>query len=181
MDGSKIPYTQFNLTNMTISSQFAHFFGQAFNTWVGLGYCPDCLLASQSTNLPSNTSTVHWTTVYGHLEYAQTTAYEISIPWTVAFLICCIILLIAGVAAILVESQTVAPDVLGYVSTVARNSKYLRLPKTNSTMSGGDRLRKLGGYKVMMQDVKPSTEVGQIALGLKTEKAERLKLGRLYR
>ncbi|KAH8668960.1 hypothetical protein BX600DRAFT_461031 [Xylariales sp. PMI_506] len=79
--------------------------------------------------------------------------------------------------------MTIAPDVLGYVSTVARNSRYLHLPKSklNSAMSGGERAKVLGSTKVMMQDVKAGADVGKIALGLKHENAQKLKPGRMYR
>jgi hypothetical protein len=113
--------------------------------------------------------------------YTAGEVYYISVGWVVGYFLCAGALLIAGTLSVIVESMTVAPDILGYVSTVARNSKYLQLPKTNSAMSGGERARVLGETKVMMQDVKAKADIGRIALGLKHEKAEPLKPGRLYR
>lgn len=113
--------------------------------------------------------------------YTAGQVFFISPGWVIGYFLCAGLLLIAGTLSVIVESMTVAPDILGYVSTVARNSKYLQLPKTNSAMNGGERARVLGETKVMMQDVKAKADVGRIALGLKHEKAEPLKPGRLYR
>lgn len=113
--------------------------------------------------------------------YTDDEVYFIDVTWVVLYFVCAALLLLAGLGGVIVESMTVAPDILGYVSTVARNSKYLQLPKTNSAMSGGERARVLGGTKVMMQDVKAQADVGRIALGLKHEKANRLRPDRLYR
>lgn len=78
-------------------------------------------------------------------------------------------------------SITVAPDTFGYVSTVARNSRYLHVKPTSSAMTGAERARKLANTKVMMQDVKANADVGKIALGLKTDKAVQLQSNRMYK
>ncbi|EWZ31592.1 hypothetical protein BFJ70_g14966 [Fusarium oxysporum] len=48
-------------------------------------------------------------------------------------------------------------------------------------MSGSERLRVLKGIEVMMQNVKANADIDRIALGLKQDKAEPLRKGRLYR
>ncbi|KNB13536.1 hypothetical protein FOXG_13014 [Fusarium oxysporum f. sp. lycopersici 4287] len=48
-------------------------------------------------------------------------------------------------------------------------------------MSGSERLRVLKGIEVMMQNVKANADIDRIALGLKHDKAEPLRKGRLYR
>jgi hypothetical protein len=92
-----------------------------------------------------------------------------------------VVLLLAGVISVVVESITVAPDTLGYVSTVARNSRYLHVKPTSGAMTGPERARKLADTEVMIQDVKANAGVGKIALGLKSDKAVRLQVDRLYR
>ena len=94
------------------------------------------------------------------------------------------LLLIIGVASVALETLLVAPDILGYVSTLARNSKYLRLPGIKAGplgMNGAERARRIGGVRVMVQDARPDKEVGRVVLGLEREGAEPLKAGRLYR
>ncbi|OIW29791.1 hypothetical protein CONLIGDRAFT_345385 [Coniochaeta ligniaria NRRL 30616] len=158
-------------------------FGYLFNTYLGLGYCPECVTLFknwQTATQPAKVSKLY-KTITAQVEFANDLIYVISGPWLAAFSVCAAILFLAGLAGVAVESMTVAPDVLGYVSTVARNSRYLQLPKTSSAMSGGERAKTVGGVRVMMQDVKGNANVGKIALGLKHEKAQRLVPGRLYR
>jgi hypothetical protein len=150
------------------------------NTFIGLGYCSHCNSYVNTTNIyPQenslfNTAKAKWT-------YTTDEVYVIVWAWAGVYIACSALLLLAGVASVIIESRTVAPDVLGYVSTVARNSKYLQVKKTSSAMPGPQRARMLGETKVMMQDVKPGADIGRIALGMKHEKAEKLKPGRLYR
>ena len=47
-------------------------------------------------------------------------------------------------------------------------------------MSGPERARMMGNMKVMMQDVKAGSDMGNIVLGTANEAAQRLKPGRLY-
>ncbi|KAH8660022.1 hypothetical protein BX600DRAFT_438248 [Xylariales sp. PMI_506] len=164
----------------------AFYIQTVFNTWVSLGYCPECLPLDEDfsvyTALSSEVQDLFEPVTAKH-SYTKDVVYVIDFRWWGVFLVCTILLLLLGIGSVLVESLLVAPDVLGYVSTVARNSRYINLPKTtlNGAMSGSERARTLGHTKVMMQDVKANAEVGKIALGMKHEKAERLKPGRLYR
>jgi hypothetical protein len=82
---------------------------------------------------------------------------------------------------VLLEMRTISPDILGFASSVARHSKYVKLPPTDGTMSGAEKARLLGDARVMIQDVRPNSDVGKIVLGAASEGAERLKPGRLYR
>ncbi|KAH8666551.1 hypothetical protein BX600DRAFT_511478 [Xylariales sp. PMI_506] len=108
--------------------------------------------------------------------------YVINRAWAGCYTACAELLLVAGIIAVLVESLTIAPDTLGYVSTVVRNSRYLHVKPTSGAMTGPERARRLGETKVMMQDVKADhPQVGKIALGLKTDQAVKLSLNRLYR
>ncbi|KAB5563194.1 hypothetical protein GE09DRAFT_773371 [Coniochaeta sp. 2T2.1] len=185
--GERIAGDTYSSEGLTLSlnvreEDFATRFGFLFNTLLGMGYCPECVNKYVSATLPNDTDWVKlYETLPASLQYARDLKYRISPGWLAAFTVCAAILFLAGLAAVVVESMTVAPDVLGYVSTVARNSRYLQLPKTSSAMSGGERAKTVGGVKVMMQDVKGNANVGKIALGLKHEKAQRLVPGRLYR
>lgn len=170
----------FNLTSLTTPEQFSRRISYLFNTWIDLGNSVNYLTYYEQKQIQPGEEgefiTVNATQVYTAAE-----VYYISVGWVIGYFVCAGLLLVAGTLSVIVESMTVAPDVLGYVSTVARNSKYLQLPKTNSAMSGGERARVLGTTKVMMQDVKAKADIGRIALGLKHENAEPLKPGRLYR
>ncbi|KAH8652168.1 hypothetical protein BX600DRAFT_89308 [Xylariales sp. PMI_506] len=158
-------------------------FRSLLNTWVGIGYCPECMSIQDPDTLGFADDDVQaqYLTAPSELISAIDQVYFLSVPWISCFMICTGILLAAGVISIIVESMTVAPDTLGYVSTVARNSRYLHVKQTSGAMSGAERARKLAETKVMMQDVKSRADVGKIALGLKHENAVKLQADRLYR
>ncbi|KAF2993855.1 hypothetical protein E8E13_000404 [Curvularia kusanoi] len=173
-----------NLSHALTASDFAKNFGLLFNTWIDIGYCPECrALADQAAynnasqalkdRFVERNNTESWNGI--------DTVYTVQTPWAACYMVCTCLLLLFGVAGVIVESRTVAPDTLGYVSTVARNSRYLHLKPTSGAMSGPERARKLADTKVMLQDVKAKAGVGKIALGLKSENAVKLRYDRLYR
>ena len=170
----------FNLSRTTSVEDFEWYFGYCFNTWVNLGYCPGCIDAISSDEL-SPAHKPFYKLATGKQITSGGYVYIVYAGWMVLYFACTVLLLIAGTFSVFLECKTVAPDVLGYVSTVARNSRYLHLPKTSSAMSGGERARKLGGFEVMMQDVKGNADVGRIALGLKHDRAQKLRPDRIYR
>jgi hypothetical protein len=92
-----------------------------------------------------------------HLYQSETSPYLFSIDWLFMsiFEFCSLALLLIGIAGVLLESRTIAPDILGFASSVARHSKYVKLPHVDGTMSGGERAKRLGDVRVMMQDLKP--------------------------
>ncbi|KAK3342200.1 hypothetical protein B0T25DRAFT_618005 [Lasiosphaeria hispida] len=191
---------------------FADSFGTLFNTFVHIAHCPECIITSNLGRIdaslmpieygydPAKVSSGDYTggmsrtaldlyrrpgTNDGNAIHARSTPdllFKLDWRWVSLFLTCVIVLFLVGVASVILESVLVAPDVLGYASTLARNSRYLHLPKTAAKPMGGpERARAIGGVKVMIQDVKPDKDVGKIALGLKHDRAEKLKPGRLYR
>ncbi|KAI9162714.1 FAD-dependent monooxygenase OpS4 [Paramyrothecium foliicola] len=174
-----------NFTQITEENEMGDFewrMGHLFNTWVGLGYCPECIdmhpVYVSKADLSDDVQPLFFDTTAKH-EYTGEPVFVINYKWLAVVFTCTVILLLVGTSSVIVESRLVAPDVLGYVSTAARNSRYLKLPKTklNGAMSGSERARTLGMTEVMMQDVKADAEVGKIALGMKHDSAERLKTG----
>jgi len=181
---------------------FEHLFGMLFNTFIHLAHCVECVtisslelinpvLAGQEIQVnPDQPSRI--TSLYRPPPSVDEKAkHSVTLPgfvfkldwrWVSVLLVSVIFLLIIGIASIILESFLIAPDVLGYASSLARNNRYLHLPKTAANpMSGPERARTLGGVSVMIQDVKPDKTVGKIALGLHHDRAEKLKPGRLYR
>ncbi|KAK0649541.1 hypothetical protein B0T16DRAFT_456949 [Cercophora newfieldiana] len=183
-------------------SRFAVDFALLFNTFVTLAHCPECVPTSNLTKLDEPTMFTSPDTTDGtgfspevkalytpvpeakHIYSPPGFVFALSWPWAATLLASVSILLIIGVASVVLETMLVAPDILGYVSTLARNSKYLRLPGIKAGplgMGGAERARRIGGVRVMMQDARPDKEVGRVVLGLEREGAERLKAGRIYR
>ncbi|KAK0619703.1 hypothetical protein B0T14DRAFT_585482 [Immersiella caudata] len=117
--------------------QFANNFALLFNTFVTIAHCPECIHSSNFTRVATPDLTTDMPpearALYTAVPGARRTYllpglfFALSWPWA-ATLLTSVVLLLIGVASIARESTLVAPDVLGYVSTLARNSKYLRLP-----------------------------------------------------
>jgi hypothetical protein len=101
--------------------------------------------------------------------------------WVIVQEICSVTLLVFGIASVIWEANILAPDLLGFASSVSQKSKYVKFPKLGSTLGGAERARKMAKEKVMMQDVRPDDAEGIIVLGKATAEAHRLTLGRLYR
>lgn len=171
-----------DLASNITSDTFASEFGYLFNTWVGIGYCPQCSSITTWATFNSNPKDIQQLYIpVNATRYTDEEVFQLSLPWSIAFLVSTVMLLLAGIISVVIESITVAPDTLGYVSTVARNSRYLHVKPTSGAMTGAERARKLADTKVMMQDVKAHADVGKIALGLKSDKAVQLQANRLYR
>lgn len=209
MDGTfYVPGNLSTLSELATPDRFASAWGYLFNTYVSAAHCPECISVTSDSyitdTLRSNNPAV--AALFDEVKevqhkFSEGVIFATDWRWIAVLLTCTIILLVVGAVSVAVESMLVAPDVLGYVSTVARNSRYLHLPKTagsggsagpvagksdgpretTGAMGGAERARRLGGLEVMMQDVKAGAQVGKIALGLKHSGAERLKPGRLYR
>lgn len=192
-------YADFSQMETHDPDSFAYQFSILFNTFLTVTHCPFCIsvtsLSSISPRLVGIDEEYEGYEPFPEQKQYTTPAadavrvysppapiYELDWRWVAVFLTCVIILLLTGIVSVVLESVLVAPDVLGYASTLARNSRYLHLPKhAAKPMSGPERARVIGDVSVMIQDVKPERDVGKIALGLKHERAERVKPGRLYR
>ncbi|KAH8660203.1 hypothetical protein BX600DRAFT_438418 [Xylariales sp. PMI_506] len=153
-----------------------------FNTWVNMGYCPICNSYWSWSDVKTGNDTSYFISI-DDVQWWYTRRQIYTIDWTMLglYFACAIILFVAGLASTIIDGMLVVPDVLGYASTAARNSRYLQLPKTSSKMSAPQRVREVGSTVVMMQDVKGESNVGRIALGNKHEKSTPLRSGRLYR
>jgi hypothetical protein len=181
---------------------FEYLFGALFNTFIHLAHCVECVTISSLSLINATLAGIEIqvnpekpariTSLYvppptgdGRAKHSVTLpgfVFKLDWRWVSVLLASVIVLLIIGIASIVLESFLIAPDVLGYASSLARNNRYLHLPKTAAKpMSGPERARTLGGVSVMIQDVKPDKSVGKIALGLHHDRAEKLKPGRLYR
>ncbi|MCJ1393250.1 hypothetical protein MMC18_006122 [Xylographa bjoerkii] len=77
--------------------------------------------------------------------------------------------------------RPLATDILGFASSIVRQSKYVKSPDGGSAMGGPERARMMCDLEVMLQDVRAGNDVGKIALGSVTETTQRLKRDRLYK
>lgn len=73
-------------------------------------------------------------------------------------------LIMCSIASIIMRTKTVSHDVLGYVSSLTRNSSYFEHCQAGSTLDGLERAHALQDTKVYIADVQPHMKIGRIAL-----------------
>ncbi|KAH7388857.1 hypothetical protein BKA66DRAFT_61805 [Pyrenochaeta sp. MPI-SDFR-AT-0127] len=150
--------------------------------WQGQTVLTDAFDSSQSLSM-SNTET---------REEPNTPIYRISIPWVVVLITATLALLALTTTNIVVSLMIISPDLLGYVSTLTRSSaaKSSIIPyhvETGTTLDGAERDRLLRDKIIRIEDMRPSADVGYIAIRLCEGKERlsfgeprRLRKGRLY-
>ncbi|EXJ86721.1 hypothetical protein A1O3_03674 [Capronia epimyces CBS 606.96] len=91
--------------------------------------------------------------------------YAIFWGWIAVDFVSCIILLIAAAVACWLRTQTLAPDIFGYVSSLTRDNPHIHLPDNGTTLSGLERARLLRNVTVKIGDVSsPDDETGRVGL-----------------
>lgn len=159
-----------NLSATVSSEDFATRFGQLFNRWVSLGYCPQCssdVLAGNDTVIPSQ--------LQPYYRKATATAVapgddvcKINWPWLAVFLVFAIFLFTAGIISVVLESVASArPNTqntrrtalwVDDASGAKQGSTELQLPRTCSAVY--DSQRSTQWAKGLMQDMEAAVQDG---------------------
>ena len=92
--------------------------------------------------------------------------YEIYWPWIAIDIVSCLILFLAALTSSWLRTQTLAPDIFGYVSSLTRDNPHLNLPESGSCLSGLDRARLLKKLKIQILDVGTADQVGHVGVRL---------------
>jgi hypothetical protein len=75
--------------------------------------------------------------------------YLLSIPWVVIDFLSCLVLLVTAIFAYWLRMKTMAPDILGYVSSLTRENPHFDLPTDHgSALSGLERAKLWGDVKI---------------------------------
>ncbi|KAI0382672.1 hypothetical protein F5Y04DRAFT_279448 [Hypomontagnella monticulosa] len=111
--------------------------------------------------------------------------YATSRQWALILLVLTSVLQICPVMGLLFKFMTIAPDVLGYVSTLTWHNPFTAVPEGGATLDGLSRTRVLNGLKVQIADVQPqNNQRGHIAFVSVGKVGElprgRVKKGRVY-
>ncbi|CAN9178784.1 unnamed protein product [Alternaria alternata] len=91
--------------------------------------------------------------------------YALDIPWIILYFVSVAIMFFAAVFSLIMHYRCHAPRILGYVSSLIRDSRYFhdREIQGNSAMDGTGMTRRVGHLKVMIADIKTDEDVGKIA------------------
>ncbi|KAK8168858.1 hypothetical protein BKA80DRAFT_308518 [Phyllosticta citrichinensis] len=90
------------------------------------------------------------------------------------------VLTLCALVAVVLQSRIRAPDILGSMSTLTRDSPYVTAPPGGSGLEGSERARLLKNMWVRIQDIRPGEEVGKIAFSDDQELGAKLEWKRLY-
>jgi hypothetical protein len=173
LDTSVSP-SQFNMTSIP-SEIFANRLTMFWNTWSmatkdnGLltGYefrkSPFTRYLAPTQSLLVNQS-AEWS-------FQRDLTYHVDITWFVLYMASVAIMLLCSILSIVIKVQLKIPDVLGYVSSLTRDSLYTILPVTHSasTLEGKKRAFLLKDYWIRFEDVQSNEEIGRLAI--QTDKA----------
>jgi hypothetical protein len=100
---------------------------------------------------------------------AQSTALELTYVcdwgWLSIFLLSTVALLVGAVAGVILDHISIGPDILGYASSLTRDSPYVRLPRGGSTLGGFERARLLRSMEVRLGDVRSESDEGYVVFG----------------
>jgi hypothetical protein len=99
--------------------------------------------------------------------------------WGVFVGACLVMVATAGLAAALTYLCP-GPDILGFVSTMARDSPHVCVAAGGSALDGADRARLLKGLRVQLQDVQSEEELGKLAFASLQGRPKPLRVDRLY-
>lgn len=94
--------------------------------------------------------------------------YVVPRAWIAVGLLACLVLLLAGIASVVVTHVAASPEILGYASTLVRDSKFMDLPPDAGSMSASEITAMLKdrrvryGYSELTQQGRPLMGVGPV-------------------
>ena len=117
------------------------------------------------------------------VQTTQSQIYLCSFPWLGVFLLANTVMLIAAITGVIFSRKTIVPDYLGYVSSLAKESPYIRMPDVGVNMDGMDKARLVKDVKVRLGDVADAEEgangIGRLAFA-RMEETKLVQKGKLY-
>ena len=94
----------------------------------------------------------------------QVRIYKVSYPWAAVFMFATSAMLFSACGGVYFSRNTVVPDYLGYVSSLAKESPYVRMPNGGANLDGMDRARLMKDLRVRLGNVDEGRgQVGRLA------------------
>jgi len=109
-------------------------------------------------HLASLASSSYTTVREGIVVEINETRYVCRWAWWGVFVAACVVMLCAAVVGIVVRAGLTGPDILGYVSSLTRDSPYVRIAEGGSALDGDERARLLRGLRVQLREVSDEKE-----------------------
>ena len=170
----------FNLDKEVFSQRLT----QVVNTYYMASLFPSAMVGGLDTQLPTYmvsqyTSSPIKRATTGTVTSLQTDLYAINISWLIVFLATSTVMLAAATISSVLAYFTTIPDVLGYASSLTRDTAYFPHSAKGSVLDGLTRSRKLKDQKVRLGDVRCNEQIGLLAFS-EADAATRAEKKKLY-
>jgi hypothetical protein len=137
---------------------------QVINTyWFG-SYDPVSMMGFLNLNMSGDTRPLNLTLNSTAIHVVWNEVYICRFGWFFALLLATTTMLGAALVGAFFSFRIQGPDLMGYCSTLLRDTPYVSGVKAGSTMDGMERTRREAGMRVKLLDVDPDNEVGYIAI-----------------
>ncbi|KAG9202467.1 hypothetical protein G6514_004443 [Epicoccum nigrum] len=171
-----------NHTEMPIDL-FNHRFKMALNTFwdstLGLQYRMGNLTADAINDQEDRTNNLTWDESNLEGSYFEGEQYACNKTFAVITIVISWFLFMAANISVILGVVTKAPDILGYVSTCARDNPYFS-NYVASHLDGLEAARALRDVRVIIGDVRREDEIGHIAFASMTTLPERVNRTKVY-
>ncbi|KAL6355642.1 hypothetical protein LRP88_11245 [Fusarium phalaenopsidis] len=158
------------LENVT-QELFSYRLGQLINSYLLIGQVFDSILSGNSD--PDAVFEPNITVSVGVTNLSE--LYHVSRAWTGTFMFSCIVLFAGGALSVVFVHLATSPDVLGFASTVVRDSKHIDTPPEAAKMDGLDLTKSMKMRRIRYGVVHGAPEAEPL-LGVGPEEAvEKLK------
>jgi hypothetical protein len=92
--------------------------------------------------------------------------YRVNWGWLAVYVLAIAVMFLAAILGVVARFYVLAPEVLGFVSSVTRDNPYVRIPVGGTTLDGLERARLLKNVRVKIGNVGDvGGEAGYIAVG----------------
>jgi hypothetical protein len=141
---------------------FSNRLSMVLNTYLRATLNTSSIFGSDGTSLEGRDAT--WSNTTGMWTEFTSPVYQLNKVWFSLYIIAAVVLTASASVNLILRVSTLAPDFLGSVSALTRDSMFIQVPTPASTLDCSDRARLLRDTWVMVQDVQPDEKLGRIAL-----------------
>lgn len=168
-------YTQLGDLDIKV---FEKRFGLLYNTLWKIGWTHHSVTGANMTTAVSFDTRLNTTS---NTIFLKEPVYAINVPWMVLYFFSVGVMFFAALFSLATHSRCRAPSILGYVSSLVRDSTYFHGDgaQGNSVEGGAAKAKRLGDMRVMIADVKGDEVVGKVAFA-PAESGKRVKPMRWY-
>lgn len=155
--------SQLSQVNLVPIDTFSNRLGLLWNTFFHATVYPSIIVGDifNSTDYP-DLRTVNITAEGAQAGYRQ---YVVNWGWMGMYFLTVAIMILASILTVLLRLLSKGPDILGYVSTLLRDSPFMEEQAARgSTLTGLERARLLENHRVRLLDVQADQDVGRIAI-----------------